>query len=888
MGVVTENKSNDKRKEYICLGILAHVDAGKTTLSEAVLYETGAIRNLGRVDHKTAFLDTDAIERNRGITVFSKEARFSLGEKNAVLLDTPGHTDFSTEAERVLQVLDYAILVISASDGIQGHTLTLWKLLEMYEIPVFVFINKMDRQGTSRESVMKELGEKLGMGFAEFDGDEAADLEDLAMCDEELMEEYLKNTDISEDSIAAAIRKRAVFPVCFGAALKMEGIEEFLNTLSAYTRSPAYGDEFGAKVYKISRDKQGVRLTHMKITGGSLRSKMLLADDNWKEKAEQLRLLSGKTFESVGEVKAGNICAVTGLSHTYVGEALGIEKESPVKNTVIEPALNYKMVLPEGTDPAVAMQKFRQLEEEDPTLNIVWKEHLKEIHVRVMGRLELEILQHIIEERFDMHVEFGGGSVIYKETIAAPVIGIGHFEPLKHYAEVHLLMEPLPRGSGMVFDSMVSEDQLGRNWQRLIMSHLKEREHAGVLTGSPVTDMKITLIAGRAHIKHTEGGDFRQATYRAVRQGLRKARSILLEPIYGFKLQIPDESVGRALSDIQRFGGECGLPQAAGEGMSVIEGTGPAAILQDYQQDLAAYTKGQGQISLSFAGYGRCANQKEKVASLSYNPESDLENPTGSVFCRQGSAVYVDWNEVDDAAHLDSGYALEPDGKVKRSEQSLYMQQRGYEAAGAEELEEIFLRTYGKSKRDEALRRAQMSSKSRGKASMTPLPKLIKADGVKQIPCLIVDGYNVIFSWDEFKELATINIDSAREAFLEVMENYRAYIKAEMTVVFDGYRVSGNRGTRLDYNGIQVVYTKEAETADRFIEKMAYDMGRKYDITVVTSDRAVQMAALGDGAKRLSSGEFYREVTGASEEIRKKLEKQRISRNRPFEREFRT
>lgn len=873
-------------KNNLVLGILAHVDAGKTTLSEAILYKSGAIRSLGRVDHKTAFLDTNTVEQDRGITVFSKEARFPLSEKNVVLLDTPGHADFSTEAERTLQVLDYAILIISGADGVQGHTITLWKLLQTYKIPTFVFVNKMDQAGTDSKSMMEELSKELGEGFVAFSEGEPLDLEELAMCSEDMMDEFLQQESVSKDKIKRAISQRKVFPVCFGSALKIEGVEEFLTTLEEYTLGNSYAEEFSGRVYKISRDKQGNRQTHIKVTGGVLKNKMLIKSGDKEEKVEQIRLYSGKTFESVQEVEAGNICTVLGLSETYAGQSLG-DGQLQDRFPVIAPALTYKLILPEGVDPAVAMQKFRQLVEEDPTLNIIWNEKLQEMQVQVMGKLELEILQRIIKDRFDMEVSFGNGSVIYKETIEAPVIGIGHFEPLRHYAEVQLLLEPLPRGAGILTDVMVSEDRLAKNWQRLIDVHLKEREHIGVLTGSPICDIKMTIIAGKAHLKHTEGGDFRQATYRAIRQGLMKAKSVLLEPVYSFKIQVPSENIGRVLSDMQRLGAKCSLPEMKDQNTSVVEGTGPVATLQDYHQEVLAFSKGKGRFTATLAGYDVCHNSQEVIDYFSYNPEADIENPTGSIFCSQGSGDYIPWDEVDDMAHVESGYHISEEGLFEKVAPKEVQRSRTYTSASAKELEEIFRRTYGESKRDEALRRAQLSRNSRGgKPVETPLPKLIKEDEDKRSEYIIVDGYNVIFAWEEMKKLADENLDSAREAFLEIMENYRAYRKVGMVVVFDGYKVSGNTGSKHNYGDLEVVYTKEAETADRFIEKAAYEMGRKFKIRVVTSDRPVQMAALGDGAMRTSSREFHAEVLSTSQEIREKLSRQQKTKNRPFEKIF--
>ncbi len=899
-------------------GILAHVDAGKTTLSEAILYLTGSIRKLGRVDHKDAFLDSSEIERSRGITVFSKEARFVLGEKEVTLLDTPGHADFSAEMERTLQVLDYAILVVSGTDGVQSHTRTLWKLLADCGMPVFVFVNKMDRPGTDREAIVRELTEAFGDGFVEAKADGSLNEDEAAMASENLMEEYLADSSLSDQSLAHAIEERLIFPVYFGSALKMEGVKEFLDGFARYTQPKEYDEEFGARVYKISRDKQGNRLTHMKITGGSLKSKMLIdcgqvqvkgdleSGTVIKEKAEQIRLYSGDSFNMAGEASAGTICAVTGLTRTYAGQGLGKEAAQDGRKITIMPAITSRLITEPETDPVLLLAKLRQLEEEDPTLHVIWKEELKEIHVQVMGELEQEILKNRIKERFDENIDFGEGSIIYKETIAQPVIGIGHFEPLRHYAEVQLLMEPLPEGSGLVFDSLCSEDKLDRNWQRLIMTHLMERVHPGVLTGSEITDMKITILAGRAHLKHTEGGDFRQATYRAIRQGLRKAESVLLEPFYTFTLKIPQENTGRAMSDMQRLGASCSLPEVDQTiNMSVITGEGPVSTLRGYQREVSAYTRGEGRFEAALCGFRPCHNEAEIIAEKGYRPEEDIENPTGSVFCDHGAAVYVDWQQVDGMAHVDSGYIIEDGRCIRKGDRTAASGSslatgggregsRGQlSAAGEKELQAIFERTYGRSKRDEALRREAMSKGTRHRRidgpENFPQPNWKHEMGKGQ-PFLIIDGYNVIFAWEELKELAAVNLDSAREAFLDILGNYQGYKKMGMVVVFDGYKVAGNPGTKVDYGEIKVVYTKEAETADRFIEKTIYEMGRKYDVAVVTSDRPVQMAALGDGARRMSAREFYTEVTGVSQEIRAKLaaQKGRAEKNRPFEEKLKT
>lgn len=902
--------------KYITLGIVAHVDAGKTTLSEAILYRTGAIRKVGRVDHKDAFLDTNEIERQRGITVFSKEARFSIGDKEFTLLDTPGHSDFSSETERSLQVLDYAVLVVSGADGVQAHTLTLWRLLEHYKIPTFVFVNKMDQPTAEREEIIAELSEQLGGGvFADFSSlpeSEAAyaggnselcgfcepAAEEIAAASERLLEEYLADGVFYRESIIQAIRERELFPVCFGSALRLEGVDEFLDILGSFSKAGDCGEDFGARIYKIGRDKQGNRLTYLRVTGGILRNKQVLESG---EKVEQIRIYNGEGFQSVQSVAAGMVCAVLGLSKSYAGEGIGCERESA--KPLLSPMLTYELILPQGEDPLTVIQKLRQLEEEEPSLRLMWNEELAQIHVQVMGELELEILRQLIERRFAIELDFGEGGIIYKETIAAPVIGVGHFEPLRHYAEVQLLLEPLPAGSGLVFDSLVSEDKFARNWQRLVLTHLAEKAHRGVLIGAEITDMKISIAAGRAHPKHTEGGDFRQATYRALRQGLRKAESILLEPMYAFRLRLPQEAVGRALTDLTRLGARAVLEEA-----ELITGTGPVATLRGYAKEVTAYTKGKGFFATMPAGYMPCHNQDEVKAEAGYSPDSDLENPTGSVFCDHGGALYVNWDEVDEMAHLEPEVYVDSNGKVRAAADtekaaesenyrgSMHGSGRGSGAAvsaGNDELEAIFLRTYGKSKRDEAIRRANMSrqpyreQRVTTKTTLAAQPQNVNKNAEK--PLWVIDGYNVIFAWEELSELAKLNIDSAREALIDTVGNYMGYRNIDAVIVFDGYRLSGNPGEKTTYEKanaksgeLQVVYTREAQTADRFIEKTVYEFGRKRRITVVTSDRPVQMAALGDGAARMSAREFYAEVRETNADIRLKLSQQQKERNLPF------
>ncbi len=933
------------KSKNVTIGILAHVDAGKTTLSEAILYRTGAIRKIGRVDHKDAFLDTDEIERSRGITVFSKEARFEIAGKSFVLLDTPGHSDFGSEAERTLQVLDYAVLVVSGADGVQAHTITLWKLFAHYNIPVFVFVNKMDRPAAAPEEIVRMLKGQLGGDFAMFGGAafsgqagaeangrpgeavrcvfEENAAEEIAATTQELMDEYLEQGSFSVENIAAAIEERKLFPVFFGSALKLEGVDEFISGLGDFTRCKDYGDEFGARVYKIDRDKQGNRLTHLKVTGGTLRNKMVLDSG---EKVEQIRIYNGESFESAQSAGCGSVCAVLGPSHTFAGGGLGCEGGTAA--AVLQPALSYEVLLPSGMDPVVALAKFRELEEEEPSLRVLWSEERQAISIQVMGELELEILKNIVSKRFEMDISFGNGGIIYKETIAKPAIGIGHYEPLRHYAEVQLLLEPLPAGSGLVFDSLVSEDKFARNWQRLVQTHLAERVHRGVLTGSEITDMRISIAAGRAHPKHTEGGDFRQATYRALRQGLRMAESILLEPVYAFRLKLPNGSLGRALTDLSRLGAEAKLEEITGEDeetFATISGTGPVSTLREYAKDVAAYTKGRGIFSAVPAGYAPCKNQDDVVAAIGYDPDADLENPTGSVFCEHGGAIYVNWDEVGTLAHL------EPEPEALRAvsgEPALAAAALGSEnpalgsaaapaaasraasapaAAGNTELEAIFLRTYGKSKRDEAIRRANQASKANQSASArtqstsagsqtgteyaSPAGAKSTTAGTATRPLLIVDGYNVIFAWEELADLSKKNFDSAREALIELVQNYAGYKNTDAILVFDGYKLPGNAGTNNSYGRLgpdaptfDVVYTKEAKTADRYIEETTYALGRKRNITVVTSDRPVQMAALGDGATRMSARELIADIRQAQIDINAILAHQSATtRNRPFE-----
>ena len=872
----------------LTIGILAHVDAGKTTLAESILYLTGSIRKLGRVDHQDAFLDTYELERERGITIFSKQAEFRLGEREVTLLDTPGHVDFSAEMERTLQVLDYAILVISGADGVQGHVQTLWRLLKLYEIPVFLFINKMDQPDTNEKALMEELTKRLDEKCINFSGgletEEAK--ENLAVCDEAVLEHYLESGEIQKEEIINLIAKRKVFPCYFGSALKIQGVEEFLRGIETFTRECAYPEEFGARVFKIARDAQGNRLTYLKITGGSLKVKMLLSNEKeagegkeelWEEKAEQIRIYSGNSFEAVKEAKAGIVCAVTGLSHTYCGQGLGIEAHTFLP--VLEPVLTYKIELPEECNVHSMLIKLKELEEEEPQLHIVWDERLQEIHAQVMGEVQIEILKRMIWERYQTEVEFGSGKIVYKETIEDCVEGVGHFEPLRHYAEVHLKLEPAERGTGLHFFADCSEDLLDRNWQRLVLTHLEERMHKGVLTGSEITDMRITLVSGRAHLKHTEGGDFRQATYRALRQGLKKAKSVLLEPVYEFRLELPADKVGRAMADIQKMYGEFQLSDSEGE-YSVVTGFAPVSLMRDYQKEVMAYTSGHGRLFCTLKGYMPCHNADEVIEEMNYDSESDLENPTGSVFCAHGAGFIVPWYEVEDYMHLELQTPMQ-----KQVEEEIPMPKRTPQEAEAylkegvqneEELRAIFERTYGAVKRErqgwERVSKRNPNRNPSARSSETEnTRKEKKREPIKEY--LLVDGYNIIFAWEDLNELSKINIESARNKLMDRLSNYQGYKKMTLILVFDAYKVKGNPGSVMKYHNIYVVYTKEAETADQYIEKTVHEIGRKYQVTVATSDALEQVIILGQGGNRLSAANLLEEVEAVEAEISKKVQK---------------
>ena len=851
----------ESTRKQIVLGILAHVDSGKTTLSEAMLYRAGVTRRLGRVDHKDAFLDTDALEKARGITIFSKQALLTAGDTDITLLDTPGHVDFSTETERTLQVLDYAVLVVSGTDGVQSHTETLWRLLRRYHVPTFVFVNKMDLPGMERQELLAQLNRRLGEGFVDFCAEKADRDEALALCDENLMDRMLDAGQLQDADLIPAIARRHVFPCWFGAALKLEGVDALLDGLDRYTRPAPALEAFGAKVFKVSQDEQGARLTWLRVTGGELKVKAQLTGEAdgepWAEKANQLRLYSGAKYTLTEAIGPGQVCAVTGLTKARPGEGLGAERDSDLP--VLEPVLSYQVLLPEGADVHAALGKLHRLEEEEPQLHVVWNETLGEIHVQLMGEIQLEVLRNLLAERFGLEVEFGPGGILYKETITEPMEGVGHYEPLRHYAEVHLKLEPLPRGSGMQFAADCREEVLDKNWQRLVLTHLEEKQHLGVLTGSPLTDVKITLIAGRAHLKHTEGGDFRQATYRAVRQGLMLAKSQLLEPWYAFRLEVPAENIGRAMSDIQRMEGTFDPPES-GEETAVLTGFAPVSTMRSYPMEVVSYTRGRGHLSLTLDGYRPCHNAQEVIAAIGYEPEHDLDNPADSVFCAHGAGFVVPWEQVRSHMHVDSGW-----GKSTRPEQEAAVPQRramAYRATLEEDAEllKIFERTYGPIKRDPL-------------AAFRPVQKRERPDFAAEQweiapEYLLVDGYNIIFAWDELNALSKESLDAARHKLMDILCNYQGFQKCVLILVFDAYRVPGSPGSIEQYHNIHVVYTKEAETADMFIERVTHEIGRNRRVRVATSDGMEQIIILGHGALRVSARMFHEEVQNVEKQIR--------------------
>ena len=879
------DNSENKPDRYINIGIVAHVDAGKTTLSESMLYHAGAIRKLGRVDHKDAFLDTDQMERERGITIFSKQAVFRWKDRTITLLDTPGHVDFSAEMERVLQVLDCAVLVVSGADGVQGHTQTLWKLLKRYHIPTFLFVNKMDQEGADGEKLLKELRKRFGENVVPFvdimtesdcpggkvylhTKESAVEevLEELAVCEDDMMEEYLEEGRISLDKVQKAVADRQVFPCYFGSALHSQGVEELLDGLDLYIKDKTYPAEFGAKVYKIARDNQGNRLTYLKVTGGRLKVKDVVEGLN--EKINQIRIYSGEKFEAVQEVEAGRVCAVTGLENTRPGQGIGAEEESDLP--VLEPVLTYQILLPDDCDVHKMLLNLKILEEEEPELHIVWEEQTSEIHVQLMGDVQIEILQRMIKERFGVLVEFGEGSIVYKETITAPVEGVGHFEPLRHYAEVHLRLEPGERGSGMQFAAECSEDILDRNWQRLVLTHLEEKEHKGVLTGSPITDMKITLTSGRAHQKHTEGGDFRQATYRAVRQGLKKADSILLEPYYEFRMELPSENVGRAMTDIQNMSGKFGTPMIEEE-TTVLTGSAPVSLMRGYQKEFTAYTGGRGRMAVSLKGYDVCHNQEEVLAASTYDSEADLANPTGSVFCAHGAGFVVDWDEVEEYMHMEHTLESGNDDEMDVMEVTLPKRRHSSIELTQEELDAIYVRTPDPKKNRSTgpvTVRSKEKTREPGSAYQDPKWEARRRAKAGTEEYLLVDGYNIIFSWEELKELSERDIGAARGKLADILSNYQGFRKCTLILVYDAYKVEGNPGEVMKYHNIYIVYTKEAETADQYIEKTVRRIAKNADVTVATSDGLEQVIIMGQGAHRMSAPGLKEEVELALKELR--------------------
>jgi len=834
------------KKKHISAGLLAHVDAGKTTLSEALLYTSGARRTLGRVDHRDAFLDTHALERERGITIFSKQARLETENYALTLVDTPGHVDFSAETERTLQILDCAILVISGTDGIQAHTQTLWRLLERYQVPVFLFVNKMDLPGLERGKLLEQLQRELSPGCVDFDADFDTIAENAAMCDEALLENYLESGTVTVGNLRGLIARRKLFPCCFGSGLKLQGVDALLDVLDTYAPQREYGETFAARVYKISRDPQGNRLTWLKVTGGKLKVRSVLPytdrrGETREEKIVQLRCYSGEKFTAPEEALPGELVAVTGLTDTWAGQALGGEPGG--LPPAMEPVMTYRVNLPAGSDPAVVLPKLRLLEEEDPQLHLIQEQG--QIHVQIMGRVQLEIFRSLVQQRFGLDVTLSDRRIFYKETIANTVEGVGHFEPLRHYAECHLLLEPLPQGTGLVFDSVCSTDVLDWQYQKLIISHLSEKVHRGVLTGAPITDMKITLLVGKAHLKHTEGGDFRQATYRAVRQGLMQAESVLLEPWYDFALTMPTEQIGRAITDIRAMGGEFEAPDAEGA-MSTLKGTVPAAEVRDYADILAAYTQGKGRLQLSLKGYAPCHNQEEVVAALGYDPEADLENTPDSVFCAHGAGFTVKWHQVKDYMHLESGLKEEKAPQIIT--RNIHVDDK--------ELEKIMEREFG----------TQHRTLYRASSSNRPATEEITIKPPKQ-KYIIVDGYNVIFAWENLAEQARADLDAARRQLCDALSSFAGFTKCRLVVVFDGYKQKGNPGEKSQFHNIQVVYTQEGETADQYIEALAHDIGKNYAVRVASSDSLVQLSAMGSGVLRMSARELREEVDRAKLEM---------------------
>ncbi len=853
-----ENTSENKSRKHVCIGMLAHVDAGKTTLVESMLYKSGAIKSLGRVDHKDTFLDNNEIERERGITIFSKQADITVGDTLITLIDTPGHADFSAETQRAMQIMDYGILIISASEGIQSHIRILWKLLSLYKVPVFIFVNKMDMPDTDMGALMEKIRNELGANCICFEDEGSSSFyEEAATSSDNALEEYLETGKVSPGTIAENIKNRLIFPCFFGSALKLTGVDKFMEKLAVYIKSPDYGKEFGAKIYKITRDDKGVRLTHMKITGGVLRNRMVIDND----KVDQIRIYTGNSYRTAECAYPGDICAVAGLDGSRAGKGIGAETDS--EENLYTPVLMYKIILPEGTNIHTAFMKFKELEEEEPELNFIWSEGTDEINVRLMGEIQTEVLKRIIRERYGISIEFGRGSIVYKETIAAPVVGVGHYEPLRHYAEAHILMEPAERGSGIQIESACDDEMLAAGWQRLVMTHLAEKKHIGVLTGSEITDIKMTLIAGRAHLKHTEGGDFRQAVYRAVRQGLMKAESVLLEPMYEFRLELPKECVGRAMNDVQRMSGRIDDTIVEND-RTVLTGTAPAVCMQGYQTEVASYSKGMGILSCTLCGYEECHNPTQVIEETAYDAQGDIANPSSSIFCSHGAGFYVSWDQVENYMHV-SG--IKEKYTPNEDINEISAKRAAVSEADDDELEDIFVRTYGQIKRKNPNPPKKVSYNNPGDEKYIK-KKQQKLANKKKDNYLLVDGYNIIFAWDELKELAKDNMESARMELMETLCNYQGYMQMTVILVFDAYKVKGNHGEIEKYNNIYVVYTKEAETADQYIEKTVHKIARDNNVTVATSDALEQIIIFGNGAVRLSAQGFKEEVERAKEEMR--------------------
>lgn len=847
----------------LTVGILAHVDAGKTTLSESMLYTSGKIRQMGRVDNRDSYLDTNELERLRGITIFSKQAILDFEDTEITLLDTPGHVDFSAEMERTLQVLDYAILVISAADGVQNHTRTVWDLLELYNIPTFIFVNKIDQSGVDLEWVMASIHRELSDRCIKFTNNNEM-YESLALCDDSIMEKFIDGAPMETDDISELILKRKAFPVYFGSALKQIGTEKFINDFLKYIKDKPYPEEFGAKIFKISRDQQGNRLTHMKITGGSIRVKDTIEIDDISEKINQIRIYSGDKFLAVNEASSGTICAVTGLSSTKAGFGLGIERDS--NPPVLEPVLSYKVILPEDSSERLMLPMLREIEEEEPELRVIWNEVHQSIHIQVMGLVQLEILKSIILERFDVDINYGHGEIVYKETIASISEGVGHFEPLRHYSEVHLLLEPGERGTGMVYESRCSEDMLGKNWQNLVIKHLNEKKHAGVLTGSYVTDIRVSLVAGRAHNKHTAGGDFREATFRALRQGLMEAKSILLEPYYKFKLELPENMLGRAMTDIEKMFGRSTIDQTNGQ-IAVLKGIAPVSTMQNYQHEVYAYTKGEGRLSISYMGYDVCHNQEEIIEKLAYDPDMDLSNPTGSVFCARGAGFYVPWDEVKNHMHVES--VLKPSSS-KSTKQAYIPEDTSFDDyISLEEIDSIINSThYANSGRKNIWKKRSSAKDSYYNSLSTSSNSDFTSISKNAEKYLLVDGYNIIYAWPELEVLSKESMEAARKKLMDILSNYQSILRSKIILVFDAYRVEGRNESEEDYHNIKVVFTGEAQTADHFIEKFAHSNKDKYHITVATSDGLEQIIIRGAGANLLSARELRNLVHAAEEDLR--------------------